>query len=70
MFRAKRTECVRGTFLSPWFLVVALFTSGHAKGLTDDLSNIDTGPYANQACCADIKTLIRANRKVRLRRRC
>ena len=52
MFRAKRTECVRGTFLSPWFLVVALFTSGHAKGLTDNLSNIDKGPYANQACCA------------------
>ena len=60
MFRAKRTECVRGTFLSPWFLVVALFTPARAKGLTDDLSSIDIGPYAHEACCADIETLIGA----------
>ena len=60
MFRAKRTECVRGPVLSPWFLVVALFTSARAKGLTDDLSNIHIGPYANQACCANIETIIGA----------
>ena len=60
MFRAKRSECVRDPVLSPWFSVVAFFTSGHAKGLTDNLSNIDIGPYANQACCADNETIIGA----------
>jgi len=58
IFHAKWTEYVRGPFLSPRFLVVAFFTPARAKGLTDDLSSIDTGPYANEACCADIDTLI------------
>ena len=60
IFHAKRTECVQGPVLSPWFLVVALFTSARAKGLTDDISSIDIGPYTDEACCADIKTLIGA----------
>ena len=60
MFGATRTECVRVPVLSPWFLVVALFTSARAKGLTNDISSIDIGPYANQACCADIETIIGA----------
>ena len=60
MFGATRTECVRVPVLSPWFLVVALFTSARAKGLTNDISSIDIGPYANQACCADNETIIGA----------
>ena len=43
MFHAKRTECVRGPVLSPWFLVVALFTPALGKGLTEDLSSTDIG---------------------------
>ena len=60
MFGATRTECVRVPVLSPWFLVVALFTSARAKGLTNDISSIDIGPYTDEACCADIETLIGA----------
>ena len=60
MFGAKRTECVRVPVRSPWFLVVALFTSARAKGLTNDISSIDIGPYTDEACCADIETLIGA----------
>ena len=58
MFLAKWTECVRVPVLSPRFLVVALFTPARDKALTDDLSSIDIGPYAHEACCADIDTLI------------
>ena len=47
MFGAKRTECVRVPVRSPWFLVVALFTSARAKGLTNDISSIDIGPYTD-----------------------